>query len=63
MIEYSLLTKPGDKQHGNCHFHRPAGAAVGLLEGRGIASPEFPSMPKGSVMPLKFICKKGKANL
>ncbi len=25
----------------NCHFHRPAGAAAGLLEGRGIATPKF----------------------
>ncbi len=33
--------KARTKQHGNCHFHRPAGAAAGLLEGRGIATPEF----------------------
>ncbi len=39
MVESSLLTKPEEKQHRNCHFYRPAPA--GLLECRGIATPKF----------------------
>ncbi len=28
------------RQHGNCHFYRPV-VCAGLLEGRGLATPEF----------------------